>query len=83
MRLRAADHTLPPPVLDGRLGWLARLIVVVGGAGSERFAARATWKSSNTFFGNPFGFAGVCTIKGGTALMMAAFETRLSPCRAM
>src|ERR1700722_9316297 len=35
MRLRAADHTLPPPVLDGRLGWLARLIVVVEGAGSD------------------------------------------------
>jgi hypothetical protein len=29
------------------------------------------------------GLAGVCTISGGTALMMAAFDTRVSPWRAM
>jgi len=45
-------------------------------------AASAAWKSSNTFFGKPPGLAGVCTINGGTAVMIASFATRLSPCRA-
>src|SRR5450631_1866263 len=35
MRLRAAHHALPPPVLNGCFGWLARLVVVVEGAGGH------------------------------------------------
>src|ERR1700747_983147 len=35
MRLRAAHHALPPPVLNGCFGWLARLVIVVEGAGSD------------------------------------------------
>ena len=47
-----------------------------------RLAKSCAWRSSNTDFGNPRGFAGVFTINGGTALMIAAFTTPLSPRRA-
>ena len=89
MRLRAAHHALPPPVLDGRFGRLARLVVVVEGAGGhvavELRAVRCErhLEFVEYFFGSPFGLVGVCTINGGTALMMAAFDTRLSPWRAI
>ena len=32
--------------------------------------------------GSPAGLSTVLTMSGGTALMIAAFSTRLSPCRA-
>ena len=47
-----------------------------------QLAASCACKSSKTALGRPFGLAGVLSISGGTALMIAAFATRLSPCRA-
>src|ERR1700747_2287185 len=35
MRLCATHHALPPPVLNGRFGWLAGLVIVVEGAGGH------------------------------------------------
>jgi hypothetical protein len=44
--------------------------------------ATCSWNPSNTSLGSPPGLLGVCTIKGGTELIITAFATRLSPCLA-
>ena len=81
-RLGAAHHALAPPIPNDRLDrFHARTIETVERAGWQivielgRVAASWAWRSSNTDLGRPNGLAGVFTISGGTALMIAAFAT--------
>src|SRR5947207_12724571 len=82
MRLGATHHALAPPIPYDRLDRFhagtveaveraSRQIVIELGPVRASWA----WRSSNADFGRPSGLAGVFTISGGTALMIAAFAT--------
>ena len=84
--LCAAHHALAPPVRDDRLGRLdARLAEVVERPGRygpvELRAVRRELRLQGFEgrLGTPTGFASVCRTDGVTALISAAFATRLSP----
>ena len=71
--------------LEHATGVGATIVAVVGMTSMTFFSwlsGTAPWKPSKTSLGNPPGLVAVFTISGGTALMITAFATLLSPWRA-
>jgi len=89
MRLGSSHHALAPPIPDHSLcGFRTRPVVTIERSSRHivvelgSFAGGLRLNPSNTSLDSPPGLAGVFTINGGTALMITAFATRLSPWRA-
>jgi len=86
---KSAHHPLEPEGVAKALRYLAARAVGAIERRAEDFenCERSAWTaarcSSNTSIGRPPGFAGVLSIRGGTAPMRTALTTRFVPLRPM